>query len=107
MGGMFTILKVREDADAADPNGWYEHLRRAPSRTARMPRSCGEGELARGIGLADVDLAEQRGVGGTIERLEPDRRGNLGSTDEPSRHTSSPRAITMELTEARRRQGVT
>ena len=25
MGGMFTILKVREDADGADPNGWYEH----------------------------------------------------------------------------------
>jgi hypothetical protein len=25
MGGMFTILKVRDDADAADPNGWYEH----------------------------------------------------------------------------------
>jgi FtsP/CotA-like multicopper oxidase with cupredoxin domain len=25
MGGMFTILKVRDDADTADPNGWYEH----------------------------------------------------------------------------------
>jgi hypothetical protein len=25
MGGMFTILKVRQDADAADPNGYYEH----------------------------------------------------------------------------------
>jgi FtsP/CotA-like multicopper oxidase with cupredoxin domain len=25
MGGMFTVLKVREDADAADPRGWYAH----------------------------------------------------------------------------------
>ena len=25
MGGMFTVLKVRDDADNADPNGWYEH----------------------------------------------------------------------------------
>jgi manganese oxidase len=25
MGGMFTILKVRENADKADPNGWYAH----------------------------------------------------------------------------------
>jgi hypothetical protein len=23
MGGMFTLLKVREDAATADPNGWY------------------------------------------------------------------------------------
>lgn len=25
MGGMFTILKVREDPDSADPNGWFAH----------------------------------------------------------------------------------
>ena len=25
MGGMFTVLKVRDDPDKADPNGWYEH----------------------------------------------------------------------------------
>ena len=25
MGGMFTVLKVRDDVDRADPNGWYEH----------------------------------------------------------------------------------
>ena len=25
MGGMFTVLKVREDPDTADPNGWYKH----------------------------------------------------------------------------------
>jgi FtsP/CotA-like multicopper oxidase with cupredoxin domain len=25
MGGMFTILKVRDNPDAADPNGFYEH----------------------------------------------------------------------------------
>ncbi len=25
MGGMFTVVKVRENPDTADPNGWYEH----------------------------------------------------------------------------------
>jgi hypothetical protein len=25
MGGMFTILKVRQDADSADPNAYFEH----------------------------------------------------------------------------------
>ncbi len=25
MGGMFTVLKVRDDPDTADPAGWYEH----------------------------------------------------------------------------------
>jgi hypothetical protein len=25
MGGMFTVLKVREHPDASDPNGWYTH----------------------------------------------------------------------------------
>ncbi len=25
MGGMFTVLKVREDPDKADPKGWYQH----------------------------------------------------------------------------------
>jgi hypothetical protein len=25
MGGMFTVLKVREAPDSADPNGWYAH----------------------------------------------------------------------------------
>jgi manganese oxidase len=25
MGGMFTILKVRDNPDAADPKGWYQH----------------------------------------------------------------------------------
>ena len=25
MGGMFTVLKVRDNPDSADPNGWYSH----------------------------------------------------------------------------------
>jgi FtsP/CotA-like multicopper oxidase with cupredoxin domain len=25
MGGMFTVLKVRDDPDRADPDGWYQH----------------------------------------------------------------------------------
>jgi FtsP/CotA-like multicopper oxidase with cupredoxin domain len=27
MGGMFTLLKVRDDPEHADPDGWYEHPR--------------------------------------------------------------------------------
>jgi FtsP/CotA-like multicopper oxidase with cupredoxin domain len=33
MGGMFTILKVRENPDTADPAGWYQH----PSGTVASP----------------------------------------------------------------------
>jgi hypothetical protein len=25
MGGMFTVVKVRDNPETADPNGWYEH----------------------------------------------------------------------------------
>lgn len=35
MGGMFTILKVRENPDAADPQGWYVH----PPGTVAGPAS--------------------------------------------------------------------
>ena len=27
MGGMFTVLKVREEKDALDPEAWYQHPR--------------------------------------------------------------------------------
>lgn len=33
MGGMFTVLKVRDNPDAADPLGWYAH----PARTVPGP----------------------------------------------------------------------
>ena len=33
MGGMFTVLKVRDDPDAADPAGWYEQ----PAGTTAAP----------------------------------------------------------------------
>jgi FtsP/CotA-like multicopper oxidase with cupredoxin domain len=33
MGGMFTVLKVRERPESADPDGWYEH----PAGTAASP----------------------------------------------------------------------
>ncbi|WP_437781470.1 multicopper oxidase family protein [Sorangium sp. So ce1097] len=35
MGGMFTIVKVRDEPDKADPNGWYEH----PAGTVAGPAS--------------------------------------------------------------------
>jgi len=35
MGGMFTILKVRDDPDKADPNGWYSN----PAGTVAGPAS--------------------------------------------------------------------
>jgi hypothetical protein len=39
MGGMFTVLKVRDDARNADPDGWYEHPAgtvAGPADAARM-----------------------------------------------------------------------
>jgi FtsP/CotA-like multicopper oxidase with cupredoxin domain len=38
MGGMFTVLKVRDDPDRADPNGWYSH----PSGTVAGPASAAQ-----------------------------------------------------------------
>jgi FtsP/CotA-like multicopper oxidase with cupredoxin domain len=35
MGGMFTVLKVRDEPDKADPNGWYAH----PAGTVAGPAS--------------------------------------------------------------------
>ncbi len=35
MGGMFTVLKVRDDPDKADPAGWYVH----PAGTVAGPAS--------------------------------------------------------------------
>ena len=35
MGGMFTVLKVRNDPDHADPAGWYQH----PAGTVPGPAS--------------------------------------------------------------------
>lgn len=39
MGGMFTVLKVRERPENADPNGWFQHAEgtvAAPADAARM-----------------------------------------------------------------------
>lgn len=50
MGGMFTILKVRDDVASADPNGFYGYPRGTVSRAATRA------ELARdGIDVADMD----------------------------------------------------
>ncbi len=35
MGGMFTVLKVRDELERADPSGWYEH----PAGTVAAPAS--------------------------------------------------------------------
>lgn len=34
MGGMFTVLKVRENPEAADPKGWYQHPKGAVAARA-------------------------------------------------------------------------
>jgi hypothetical protein len=34
MGGMFTVLKVREHPDSADPSGWYSHPEGSVARAA-------------------------------------------------------------------------
>jgi len=39
MGGMFSVLKVRDDPASADPNGWYE----APAGT--VPAAADEARL--------------------------------------------------------------
>jgi hypothetical protein len=39
MGGMFTVLKVRDDPDTADPAAWYTHPKGSvagPADPARM-----------------------------------------------------------------------
>ncbi|MEQ1571406.1 MAG: copper oxidase, partial [Myxococcota bacterium] len=44
MGGMFTVLKVRDDPDAADPAGWYEHppgTLAGPADPAKMAEDLG------------------------------------------------------------------
>ncbi|WP_438018057.1 copper oxidase [Sorangium sp. So ce315] len=45
MGGMFTILKVRDEPDKADPDGWYAH----PAGTVAGPASA---ERMRADGIA-------------------------------------------------------
>jgi manganese oxidase len=48
MGGMFTILKVRDEPDRADPNGWYAH----PPGTVAGPATAQQ-LAADGIELSD------------------------------------------------------
>jgi len=43
MGGMFTILKVREDPDAADPNGFFEHPPGSVAGTADAAKLAADG----------------------------------------------------------------
>jgi hypothetical protein len=43
MGGMFTVLKVRDDVDNADPNGWYEHPAGTVATTADPARMQADG----------------------------------------------------------------
>lgn len=57
MGGMFTVLKVREDPEAADPEGWYSH----PAGTVAGPadpdrmRADGVAPLHRGGAAANPE----------------------------------------------------
>jgi FtsP/CotA-like multicopper oxidase with cupredoxin domain len=43
MGGMFTVLKVREEPDSADPAGWYEHPAGTVSGPADPARMAADG----------------------------------------------------------------
>jgi FtsP/CotA-like multicopper oxidase with cupredoxin domain len=43
MGGMFTVLKVRDDVDNADPNGWYAHPAGTVATTADPARMQADG----------------------------------------------------------------
>lgn len=43
MGGMFTVLKVRDEPDTADPNGWYEHPKGTLATLANVQRMTSDG----------------------------------------------------------------
>jgi len=43
MGGMFTILKVRDDPSAADASGWYEHPKGSVAERADPARLAADG----------------------------------------------------------------
>ena len=43
MGGMFTVLKVRDDPDRADPAGWHEHPAKTVSYRADPARMRADG----------------------------------------------------------------
>jgi hypothetical protein len=50
MGGMFTILKVRDNPNSADPNGWYTHPAGTVASRAdpRQMRADGIGDSTQG-----------------------------------------------------------
>jgi hypothetical protein len=54
MGGMFTILKVRDDPEKADPSGWYAHPAGtvAGQATAEKMRADGIDPAAQALGKA-------------------------------------------------------
>jgi hypothetical protein len=43
MGGMFTVVKVRESPDGADPGGWYAHPEGTVSVKADPARMAADG----------------------------------------------------------------
>jgi FtsP/CotA-like multicopper oxidase with cupredoxin domain len=45
MGGMFTVLKVRDDPDRADPNAWYSHPQGTLASVADPERMRADGVL--------------------------------------------------------------
>lgn len=49
MGGMFTVLKVREHPNDADPNGWYDNPKGSVAAMADSTRAKRDGiDLDRG-----------------------------------------------------------
>lgn len=43
MGGMFTLLKVRERPELADPNGWYEYPKGSVATVASAAELAADG----------------------------------------------------------------
>ena len=49
MGGMFSVLKVREHPEQADPNGWYDNPKGTVAAKADETRARADGiDLGRG-----------------------------------------------------------
>lgn len=45
MGGMFAVLKVRDDPESADPGGWYEHPRGTVAHRADPAQLAADGVI--------------------------------------------------------------
>ncbi len=61
MGGMFTLLKVREPAETADKNGWYQHPAGSVATVADPARMKNDGIVAPPVPSGNVRKSHDHG----------------------------------------------